>query len=215
MSLRYYLYVSDAKVDMLLPQVDPGLARKRAGEVGVNLPFLTAKRQVESPAPERVVRLERVVRHLDDFGDVGTIDEPGQYFRGRLRMRWAPLGAELVYFAGSTEDTVVGLGGGSGHVLGTSGSVERPVAFAPSSLPRMIGGLAAALAADAEPSGNAVPGDALGTAHQAHRRLRGVEQELEFLAKRLQHGPSPYPELDPRDGMRVLLGSPLFVALAD
>lgn len=43
----------------------------------------------------------------------------------------------------------------------------------------------------------------------------GDQQEVEFLAERLMHGPSPYPELDVHDGMAVLLGSPLFVALAD
>jgi hypothetical protein len=47
-SLRYYVYISDAKVDMLLPQVDPGFARKWATEVGVSLPFVSAKRQVEA-----------------------------------------------------------------------------------------------------------------------------------------------------------------------
>lgn len=82
MSLRYYLYISDTKVDMLLQQVDPGFARKRSTEVGVSLKFVSAKRTVEASASDRVARLERVVRHVDDFCDVGTVDEPGQYFRG-------------------------------------------------------------------------------------------------------------------------------------
>jgi len=38
---------------------------------------------------------------------------------------------------------------------------------------------------------------------------------VEFIAKRLRHGPSPYPELDGGRSLRVLVGSPLFVALAD
>jgi hypothetical protein len=38
---------------------------------------------------------------------------------------------------------------------------------------------------------------------------------VEFVARRMLSGPSPYPELDGRPDVQVLLGSPLFVALAD
>ena len=51
--------------------------------------------------------------------------------------------------------------------------------------------------------------------HLAHRQLRGAEQTLEFVAKRLTYGPSPYPELDTREGMNVPVGSPIFVAMCD
>ncbi|MGW5642837.1 DUF7019 family protein [Saccharopolyspora sp. NPDC003752] len=59
------------------------------------------------------------------------------------------------------------------------------------------------------------PTSALASAHMANWLMCGDQQEVEFLAERLMHGPSPYPELDVHDGMAVLLGSPLFVALAD
>jgi hypothetical protein len=148
------------------------------------------------------------VRYLDDFADVGTVDEPGQYFRGRMPMRWGPVGPALVYFGGATERTVAGLGGAAGHLHGEKGPA---VAFAPSSLPGIVDGLRGVLAAD----GATGQPEALAAAHLAHRQLRGTEQELEFVAKRLAYGPSPYPELDPRPGMKVLVGSPLFVALGD
>lgn len=216
MSLRYYVYISDAKVDMLLPQVDAGFSRRRTTEVGFGLKFVNARRSVEAVASDRVARLERVVRHLDDFGDVGTVDEPGQYFRGRLPMHWGPLspgGTPLVYFGGHAERTIVGLGGARAHVLGTpaSASAEQDQAFAPSTMPGMLAGLAAV----GTPGEEAVPPGALASVHLANRVLRGTGQEVEFLAKRLLHGPSPYPELDARDGVTVLLGGPLFVALAD
>ncbi|MEU0531248.1 DUF7019 family protein [Amycolatopsis tolypomycina] len=205
MALRYYVYISDAKVDMLLPQVDPKFAGKRSTEVGVDLKLVAGKRKVESEA-DRVARLERVVRHLDDFCDVGTIDEPGQYFRGRLAMR-TQQGRGFSYFAGATEDTVVGLGGSSGHLVG-GGTLEPDGLFPRSMLPGMVAGLTA-MAADEAPK------DALELAYLAHRNGRGDEQELEFVAKRLRHGPSPYPELDAGRPVQVLVGSPLFVALAD
>jgi hypothetical protein len=205
LSLRYYVYISSSKIDMLLPQVDPGFAGKRSTELGVNLKLVTGKRKVESDA-NRITQLERVVRYIDDFCDVGTIDEPGQYFRGRLAMRMRQA-QDFVYFAGATEDTVVGLGGSSGHVIGGAAPKDDAV-FSPSMLPGMVAGLTA-MAADEAPE------SALELAYMANRNLRGDEQEVEFVAKRLRHGPSPYPELDRGRSVNVLVGSPLFVALAD
>jgi hypothetical protein len=204
-SLRYYYYISDAKVDMLLPQVDPGFAAKRTTEFGIGLNPFSGKSKREA-TPDHVVRLERVIRHIDDFCDVGTIDEPGQYFRGRLAMRvhQAP---GFIYFAGATEDTVVGLGGSSGHL--TAGAKPKDdEGFGASTLPGMVQGLTAI-------SDDEAPDGALELAYLAHRQMRGDEQEVEFIAKRLRHGPSPYPELDGGRSVNVLVGSPLFVALAD
>lgn len=216
MSLRYYVYISDVKVDMLLSQIDAGFDRRRTTEVGADLKFVSLKRSVESATADRVTRLERVLRYLDGSGDVGTVEVPGPYVKGRLPMRWGPSAtgqASLVYFGGSTERTIVGLGGASGHVLGASAAALTTggdQVFAPSTMPGLLSGLATALAADR----NTMPADALASVHLANRQLRGVEQEVEFVARRLSHGPSPYPELDVHEGMTVLLGSPLFVALA-
>jgi hypothetical protein len=206
-SLRYYLYISDAKVEMMLPQIDPGFDRVSESEIGFDVKVASAKRKVGTTF-NRVARLERVVRYLDDFADVGTVDEPGQYFRGRMPMRWGSVTSSLVYFGGATERTVVGLGGAAGHLHGERGGSD---AFAPSSLPGIVEGLRGVLAAD---GADGQP-EALPAAHLAHRQLRGTEQDLEFVAKRLAHGPSPYPELDPHQGMNVLVGSPIFVALGD
>jgi hypothetical protein len=204
-SLRYYYYISDAKVDMLLPQVDPGFGAKRTTEFGVGLNPFSGKRKRET-VPERVVRLERVIRHIDDFCDVGTIDEPGQYFRGRLAMRVQQTPG-FIYLTGATDDTVVGLGGSSGHVIGGAKPKEDD-GIARSMLPGMVQGLTA-ITDDEAPEG------VLELAHLAQKNARGDEQEVEFIAKRLRHGPSPYPELDGGRSVSVLVGSPLFVALAD
>ncbi|MYY13936.1 hypothetical protein GT204_34990 [Streptomyces sp. SID4919] len=121
MSFRCYLYISDAKVDMLLSQTDPGWARKRTSEVGLDLKVVTAGRSVESASADRVARLERVVRFLQDHGDIGDVDEPGQYFGGLLPMQWGLVGDDdTVYFGGRTRRTILGLGGSSAHVLGAA-----------------------------------------------------------------------------------------------
>ncbi|MET7704898.1 SAVMC3_10250 family protein [Micromonospora sp. NPDC005413] len=228
MSFRYYLYISDAKVDMLLSQIDPGYHRKRSAEFSVNLTFVGAKHTVESPAADQVARLERVTRYLDDHADVGDVDAPGQFFRGLLPMQWGivPTTNEraLVYFGGRTEDTIIGLGGSPFHVIGASPPDPASHAFGGSStMPALLDGLVEGDDTDLDPGvlndgitgADAADAQALASVHRAGTRLRGPVQNVEFLAKRLLSGPSPYPELDGRPGMTVLLGSPLYVALVD
>ncbi|WP_329558554.1 SAVMC3_10250 family protein [Streptomyces uncialis] len=232
MSFRYYLYISDAKVDMLLSQTDPGWARKRTSEVGLDLKVVTARRSVESASADRVARLERVVRFLQDHGDIGDVDEPGQYFGGLLPMQWGLVGDDdTVYFGGRTRRTILGLGGASAHVLGAATRAAADAGAPPPPAPDRLSAslLPVLLHRIATPADDdfvlrpAAPGpqdalaaadtDALATVAQANSTLRGPAQHVEFLAKRLLSGPSPYPEL--HGDRTVLLGTPLYVALAD
>jgi hypothetical protein len=201
-SFRYYLYVSDSKVDMLLAQMDPSFTRKRTTELSLNLTVLAGKHASEAPAGgERTARLQRVVRYLEEHGDLGTVDEPGQFFWGLMPLRWGPF------------PTVVGLGGSGHHVLGASAATESaiPRSLTPSLLAGLrtdpqIGVLAEAIKQEDE----ARERDALAAVHRANEVMPGPHQNLEFVAKRLLHGPSPR-----IDGLDVLLGTPLYVALVD
>ncbi|MFF3316170.1 DUF7019 family protein [Streptomyces sp. NPDC003035] len=211
MSVRYYLYISDAKVDMLLSQIDASWGRKRVTEFGLDLKVASAKRSVEAAGTDRVARLERVVRHLEDHADLGDVDDPGQYVHGVLPMQWGVLGdGDAVYFGGRTERTIVGLGGSTSHLLSTV--TAQPLTenrLSPSLPPVLIEHLASATE-----DGAPYPG-ALATVMRANGVLRGPAQTVEFVAKRMLHGPCPYPELVPRNDMTVLLASPLYVALVD
>ena len=69
-------------------------------------------------------------------GRIGTIDEPKEYFAGAMSMRWGSCifpfvpqltPSPLVYFGGTTETTVVGLGGSAKHVIGEVGSARTGV----------------------------------------------------------------------------------------
>ncbi|MGW7041170.1 DUF7019 family protein [Streptomyces avermitilis] len=219
MSFRYYLYVSDSKVDMLLPQIDPGFTAKRTSEIGVDLKVLTAKRTGESVTADRFARLERVVRHLQDFGDLGSVDEPGQFFWGLLPMRWGPFPGEVgpspVFFGGRTERTVVGLGGSGQHLLGSVPDADQGAMF--SLMPPLLRGLGTDSDVEDEFLVDAINGDseertALAVVQRAVGRLKGPAQNVEFVAKRLLDGSSPLPE---SAGVSVLLGSPVYVALVD
>lgn len=213
MSFRYYLYISDSKIDMLLPQIDPAFAGRRGAEIGVSLSVLSLKRTAEHAGNDRTGRLERVVRHLHDHGDLGSVDEPGQFFWGMLPVRWGrfPAAASLVFAGGRSGDTVVGLGGSGRHLVGSVPGVDQQDA-AWSQLPPMLDGLASDLEDElvTEAAGTSMDhadSAALATVNHAVDRLTGPAQNVEFVAKRLLHG-----ELD---GTPVLLGSPVYIALVD
>lgn len=221
MPLRYYLYVSDTKVDMLLSQIDPAWSRKRATEVSLGLKMAGVRHSVETTGADRVARLERVLRHLEDHGALTGVDEPGRYVRGVLPMQWAADDErDGVYFGGRSERTIVGLGGSRGHVVSTVTPTPPPVPLSASLMPALLG-LLAVLAAkegapeDVTPEHGPGDADALARVVRANGSLRGPVQELEFVAVRMLQGPCPYPEMYPQGDMAVLLGSPLYVALAD
>jgi hypothetical protein len=218
-SFRYYLYISDSKIDMLLPQINPTFGAKRTSEFGMNLKVLTAKRVSEPPAGDRIARLEQVVRHLQDHGDLGSVDEPGQFFWGLLPMKWGPFPSDadssLVFFGGRTDRTVVGLGGSLKHVLGSvPDATEHGVGR--SLMPSLLDALGVSSDLEDEYVVDAVDSDldradraALAKVHQAVTDLDWPAQNVEFVAKRLLHGYSP------SDETSVLLGSPVYVALVD
>jgi len=51
-SFRYYLYTSDSKIDMLLPQIDPAFTRTRTSEVQLNLKMFSARRATSAAGAE-------------------------------------------------------------------------------------------------------------------------------------------------------------------
>lgn len=215
-SFQYYLYISDSKVDMLLAQIDPALTRKSTSEFSLNLKIFGAKRGVESPGADRIARLERVVRHLEDYDDgLGSVDEPGRFFWGTLPMRWGPFNqTSLIYFGGSTKHTIVGLGGSSKHMFDPP-TQPADQALARSVMPSLLDGLATEPEIGDLFDRDFGDDDVLRAVRIANDGLRGPAQNVEFVAKRLLYGPSPAPELDEYKGTSVLLGSPLYVALVD
>jgi hypothetical protein len=127
--MKYYIYISDAKVDMLFPQVPHDIKKKVALEFKMDLKLLSASRKTKTETEDnRVARLETVVDFIQEYGNVGSVDEPDQYVADTLLMRWGPYNGDpesgVVYFGGETPSTVVGLGGSMRHVVGNAGTSE-------------------------------------------------------------------------------------------
>lgn len=88
--LRYYVYISDYKLDMLYEQISPALRRRISGELKIDLKLagLTV-RGSEEPEATRMAKLRAVEHYIDKHHQVGDISEPGrEFFRGSMDMQW-------------------------------------------------------------------------------------------------------------------------------
>ncbi|MFD9908651.1 DUF7019 family protein [Streptomyces sp. NPDC059063] len=118
--MRYYIYVSTAKVDMLYGQIPPTLLRRLAVEAKVDLKVLSLA--VQSPRTDTgpYDRLDLVEAYLDREFDVSWMSEPTAWFRGDLGLRIAGDGQASgpTLMTGRDGDTVVALVGSAHHLIG-------------------------------------------------------------------------------------------------
>ena len=71
--MRYFSYISDAKVDMLLPQIPKGRRETIAAELGFNVALLSGRIRAEASILDtRVARLLAVERYIRDNEKLGT-----------------------------------------------------------------------------------------------------------------------------------------------
>jgi len=218
---------------MLLSQIPHGQKKKIATEFKFDLKVLGASRKAETEDEDnRFTRLEAVTAFVREYGNVGSVDEPDEYIEGELLMRWGPYinlyhseGAPLVYFGGSTDQTIVGLGGSSKHVIGNEGQSQ---AHSHSITPYLISYLQEQLGLSSGPKLDyrsqqvveivnfGVPftdqereAQPLHAVYLATDQMQGPEQRLEFLAKKLLYGSYP------RSEKQILLGTPIYVAMVE
>lgn len=220
--LKNYVYISDTKLINLCSQIPKGILETIAGELNINVKFVlleagvTMKRDL--PRETRYTRLQVVVNYLEKHqpSDIGTIDAPKIYFKGVLPMHWRLIPpppsdqTKLVYWGGSTERTILGLGGSSQHVIGRTG--DATIGEPSSALPYLVAFLAEHLQLEAH-SADADPEDAeygLGAVKATNGRMRGSMSRFEFLAEFLLDDSD-------RDSIpgrkRIMLGTPIYVAL--
>ena len=108
---KYYIYVSDTKVNQLYDQIPKKLLGKIASELTLDLkPYgvgIGATFKKEQAQETRFSKLKIVIQYLEKFmsEEIGWVDAPGVYFKGTLPMFWGRLpkreNTEAVYFGGS------------------------------------------------------------------------------------------------------------------
>lgn len=221
---KYYVYVSDAKVDMLFSQIPRRLLERIAGELRIDLKLVAISLR-QNPAEEnRYSRTRIVSEYLEAHQEVGEIDAPKSYFRGSLPMRWGVFGDEpnrVVFFGGYAGMTLVGLTGSPRHVIGQPGDAALRSDMSSYGITTYDGLSKHLNLPESELGDHSSLEGALWATEQFGARLYGShEQSLEFLAKRLAsaseaEGNVMYdpPGRPPHDV--TLLGSPIYVAMAD
>jgi hypothetical protein len=223
--MKYYIYISDAKLDMLYPQVPHASKKKVSTDFKVDLKLIGGSRKSEQETEEnRMTKLEAVVQFLQEYGDVGTTDKSGSYFADTLDMRWGvpyerndvlgkSVPSGLVYFGAIVGGISVGLFGSALHLLSAAGT-PQPAEFpmiGKSQLFNIVDAVNRILGEDPKETPRPDPAaqeEELQQFAKFTRLMKGPKQRLEFLAKRLTFGTG-------EDGCRVLIGTPLYVALAD
>lgn len=226
-SLRYYLYISDAKLDMLFEQIDESILKHISAEVKVNLKIASVTlRKAEDPAPARMSKLRIVERFIDEHHNVGTIENPGrEYFRGRMDMQsgWLIRDSEpydpipVVFFRGGEERSrLILLAGSRRNVIGEGPDAE---AHSYSGLP----GLTSAIKECVDDSIPEAGPDSVSDTSQRQiepyslaTQAAGIElypentpaQRVEFLAIHLAQSNGS------GAGGLIVLGTPLYVALS-
>jgi hypothetical protein len=222
--LEDYVYLSDAKIDALFDQIPSSLLNKFTGEFGIELGVLTAKVSGGSNRKNRYQRLEAVRRYLDGDGRIGSLDSGKPYVSATLKMRFGRYeNSGMVYFTGVCRSVdagrtiIVGLGGSLKHMTGSehveavsaghsgSASIGMNADFFTEQLKINIEPLLEKVRQDsAEESQGASDVSYIGEyIVESHQRIRGFEQEVEFVARRLQQG---------RINDKIaILGTPLYV----
>jgi hypothetical protein len=222
MDAKYFVYLSDTKVNMLFTQIPRSLKSKIATEIEIDLQFLrTTFRDRDNQDQEtRYSKLQVVLKHIEGRNIVGTIESSKPYFKGELDMRWGEFPETgLVYFTGMVNDTILGLGGSLKHVIGkqsiehleTSGSSSYGIQR---SLIEELGlePLVDELRRETYGGGNRITNvdkeELTWTIEDAYDRIRGgIKNRVEFVARRLFE--------DKQQPPKVVLGTPIYVAYAD
>jgi hypothetical protein len=209
-SFSYYLYISDSKVDMMLPQFDARRAEERSTEIAIDLKVLSAKRSTTSTGGNRIDRLERVLRHLHDNELLGTIEDHAAFFWAAMPMRWnvvqTEIGGRIALFGGELDSMTVALSGSSRHLIGWQETNGSPSG---SNAPALMQGIEAASPLEDEQvlevvSRELYPDlDVFATVRRSVSRMTGAVQQVEFVARTLA-----------RDS-RTVLATPIYVALLD
>ena len=119
--MKYYIYISDTKVDMLFAQIPTNILKKITAELNINLGMVSVSLKERQNEQTRFHKVEVVNNYINEHLEVGDIDNPKTYFKDTVPMMWGTLPVtpegqgqlrkNFVYFQGGTKQTKFGLGG--------------------------------------------------------------------------------------------------------
>jgi hypothetical protein len=225
--MRNYLYISDAKVDMLLPQITGVEKKKVAAEFGFNLEVLSGSIKTERESLlNRVHRLAAVESAIRKKYEIGSIGRLRDWVEGTVDMVPARFGKhpELCFHFVDQTFHFFALGGSSHHVVGDIRAASATAGL--SHTDRLLATLETAVYG--QPGWYQKRGKALAQSlHKGITPFAGVlpwTRLLEELSRQFEHAPRQRVSFLARklvsetwvpDGKRYTLATPLYIALAD
>jgi hypothetical protein len=219
--VRSYIYYSDDKIHELDQQLPEAKWWHRIQGGGATVLGTGGNIDFGPQETKPILRtMQKVWRYLDRMQQVGSFDEPRQYFYGRLAFYlefFDSVNPQLLFLIGDTGQTVVALGGQKKHVRGFRDQQSGQRAGAPSivietDLVRYWMWKSRA-SQSSQGSPVTMQGDSWNElVVDMYSRWKGEKTEFEVLAAResFSQATRPGPKL-PRS---VLIGSPIFVAQA-
>lgn len=206
--MKYYLYRSAPKIDMLWEQIDAKAVEKYSAELKINFGLVSGGVKSQPSDKNLHARLDIVLRHLENENMLGELGSPSTFVQSTLAMTWNEIDfnrgqsdQRIVLFSGvdSASGVLVGLVGSAAHVTGMDNLEPATLGYAqPSFWNRVVDQLATP--DEYELKENLYDLDNM-IDYQARRRKDGPpKQQLEFAAKTYLT----------TDGF--IVGSPLYVA---
>lgn len=214
--MRYYLYISETKVDMLFPQVPGAVQQGIAKKVGFDLKLFTASVETQNQTFEsRIARLQAVEEHLRLAGKIGSPGDQTPWIAGTVMAHFVPIVDNAVLFLSQLNEGYLVLGGSTEHMIGSVKSGIRGLSFSSFyQISRILSQLYEQEKQGYDYIGKIDYSDHLykldGNLDWLFKReLRDPPQRVEFLAKRLASVGTP------REGGTSTIATPLYVALAE
>jgi hypothetical protein len=125
--IKYYLYLSQGKVDMLWEQLSRNDVEKISAELKINIGIFSGGLKSEVKDKNLYAKLNVVLTFLKKRGVVGSLEKPLQFFKAILPMSWREVdfnqegsNGRIVLFSGfnGKSNKVVGLIGSAAHIIG-------------------------------------------------------------------------------------------------
>lgn len=117
-NLKYYVYLSESKINMLYSQIPPSIRNKIKADVKINLQLAEVSFSKKQFPDTLYTELQIILDYLEKQNSIGSIVEPLEYFKGQLRMGWAQIYPSVLFFGGKLNETTIGLGGSMNNLLG-------------------------------------------------------------------------------------------------
>src|ERR1700730_5580390 len=127
--MKYYLYTSATKVEMLYPQIPPDFLKSLSAELSFNIGVVATKLKAEATekSDNLFSKVEIVSKYIKQSERVGTVENPEEYIAGALPLRYgvrSDYRASIVFFGSRIGTLLFGMIGSPESLIGAKKNPE-------------------------------------------------------------------------------------------